>query len=91
MTTSPARQRGALSQMDRELEVRLRATLALLKRCPDAVTRDDAIWIMGALLAQRDRICVVLRQAHDDLESSGVGNQPVLDLMQHYAQIKQIR
>jgi hypothetical protein len=77
-----------LSQTDRELERKLRSALSALKANPlHAVPREDALWLLGAVLAQRDRIGVVLRQAHAELEQAGLGDYELMALLKQYATI----
>lgn len=84
----PILNRDPISQADHELERKLQYALAALKRDPaQAVSREDAIWLLGAVLQQRDRICAVLRQAHDELEQTGLGEADLLTLMQQYSKI----
>lgn len=88
--TSPKEQRGALSHMDHELEKRLRMMMPLLLARTPGLDPRDLIWMIGALLQQRVRICTVLRQAHDDMARADIGEPELLDLMRNYAEIRTI-
>jgi hypothetical protein len=80
----------ALSQTDRAIEQRLRNVGVLLKRDPELVDKESLIWLLGALLSQRDRYSVVLKQGARELASLESDKHELIALMTAYAEIRSL-
>lgn len=78
----------ALSQTDREIEKRVRNIGILLQRNPELVEREELIWLLGALLGQRDRFRSTLKQAVVELKGLESEAHDLIDVMTAYAEIR---
>jgi hypothetical protein len=94
MSSSPAPEKpkapdDPLAQIDRILERRLRDTGKLLARDPELVDRETLIWLLGAILNQRERYASLMRGAARELRDQGSDKAELITLLEQYGTIRE--
>ena len=80
-----------LSEVDRQLEKRIRDVGHILARNAEPVDRETLIFLLGALLNQRDRFGQLMRAAAHELDDIGCDKAELIVLLKAYGNIRELQ